>query len=73
MRDLARKDIDKLYYLTQKKMLNQKSNTKFSGDPYFVSASRKVWQHSRTCEDREGSIIQNWQSRVCEHDYKTTM
>ena len=62
MKHLVYKNIDWLHFLAHERSLKsvKKNRTQIlTSHPYFVSASRKVWQHSRTYEDREESFIKN--------------
>lgn len=57
MKHLVHKNIAKLAH---ERCLNNENKNRtqiLTGHPYFVSASRKVWQHSRTYEDREESLL----------------
>lgn len=59
MKHLVHKNIAKLAH---ERCLNNENKNRtriLTGHPYFVWASRKVWQHSRTYEDREDSFTKN--------------
>lgn len=62
MKHLVYKNIDWLHFLAHERSLKSEKKNRtqiLTSHPYFVSASRKVWQHSRTYEDREESFIKN--------------
>lgn len=62
MKHLVYKNIDWLHFLAHERPLKSENKNRtqiLTSRPYFVSASRKVWQHSRTYEDREETFIKN--------------